>query len=180
MLKIAKVELFGYAQPSNGCQILVALDCIYAEEHATHRNGCNGFSVVLVACNHSAQPSSLSLENSVNPHCADYGDSHRFVERRMAMAYDRVDPGRTCWDLLWLQAWWPSDRIDATYVLFVIGMATLASIPVSVTAVVAGMALRDSKTATKNRRLIWSAFLVCFAFAPTVVALTTLLINLRK
>ena len=30
-------------------------ECIYAEEHATHRNGRGRFSIVLVACNYSAQ-----------------------------------------------------------------------------------------------------------------------------
>jgi hypothetical protein len=76
--------------------------------------------------------------------------------------------------------WWPADSIDASYAPFVKGLGTLASIPVSAIAVVAGMALRDSKIVTRNRRLIWGAFLVCFAFAPTVVALTPLLIALRK
>jgi hypothetical protein len=56
---------------------------------------------------------------------------------------------------------------------------TLGTIPVSVIAVVAGVALRESKTAQKNRRLIWSAFLSSFAFAPTVVALTPLLARRR-
>ena len=76
--------------------------------------------------------------------------------------------------------WRPTDGIDASFVPFAIGLAALASIPVSIIAVVAGVALRDSKIATKHRRLIWGAFLVCFAFAPTVVALTPPLINLRK
>lgn len=74
--------------------------------------------------------------------------------------------------------WWPTDRIEASYVPFFIGLATLASIPVSIIAVVAGVALRDSKVVTKKRRLIWCAFLVCFAFAPTVVALTPILIRI--
>lgn len=76
--------------------------------------------------------------------------------------------------------WWPTDLIDVSYAPFVISLGTLASIPVSVIAVVAGLALRNSKIATKTRRLIWGVFLVCFAFAPTVVALTPLLITLRK
>ena len=76
--------------------------------------------------------------------------------------------------------WWQTDSIDRSYALFVIGLGTLASIPVSMIAVVAGVAFRDSKIATNNRRLIWGAFLVSFAFAPTVVALTPLLITLRK
>lgn len=76
--------------------------------------------------------------------------------------------------------WWSIDSIDASYAPFVISLGTLASILVSVIAVVAGLELRDSKIATKNRRLIWGVFLVCVAFAPTVVALTPLLITLRK
>jgi hypothetical protein len=43
-----------------------------------------------------------------------------------------------------------------------------------------GVALRESKIAKKNRRLIWCAFLSSFAFAPTVVALTPLLVARRK
>jgi hypothetical protein len=78
----------------------------------------------------------------------------------------------------WL--WWPADRIDASFVPFAVGLATLTSIPASMIAVFAGVALRDSKIATKHRRLIWGAFLVCFAFAPTVVTLTPLLITPRK
>jgi hypothetical protein len=78
----------------------------------------------------------------------------------------------------WL--WWPTDGIDASWVPFVIGLSTLTSIPVSIIALFAGVALRDSKIATKNRRLLWGAFLVSFAFAPTVCALTPLLIALRK
>jgi hypothetical protein len=42
------------------------------------------------------------MENSADPHCVDYGAWHRFVERRMAMASDRVAPGRNWWDMLWL------------------------------------------------------------------------------
>jgi len=76
--------------------------------------------------------------------------------------------------------WWQTDSIDQSYAPLVIGLGTLASIPISIIAVVAGVALRDSEFATKNRQLIWGAFLVCFAFAPTVVALTPLLITLRK
>jgi hypothetical protein len=76
--------------------------------------------------------------------------------------------------------WWPTDLIEASYVPFAIGLETAASIIVSVIAVVAGVALRESRIATKNRRLVWGAFFVCFAFAPTVVALTPLLITLRK
>ena len=76
--------------------------------------------------------------------------------------------------------WWPTDRVDASYAPFIISLGTLASIPVSVIAVVAGLALRDSKIATKNRGLIWGVFLACFAFAPTVVALTPLLMTLRR
>jgi hypothetical protein len=68
----------------------------------------------------------------------------------------------------WL--WWPTDGIDASWVPFAIGLSTLTSIPVSITAVFAGVALRDSKVPTKNRRLLWGAFLVSFAFAPTVCA----------
>lgn len=78
----------------------------------------------------------------------------------------------------WL--WWPTDGIDASWVPFAIGLSTLTSIPVSVIAVFAGVALRDSKVATKNRRLLWGALLVSFAFAPTVCALTPLLVTLRK
>ena len=76
--------------------------------------------------------------------------------------------------------WWPTDNNDASYVPFTIGLATLVSIPVSVIAVAAGVALRESKTAQKNRRLIWSAFLSSFAFAPTIVALTPLLLTRRR
>jgi len=61
--------------------------------------------------------------------------------------------------------WWTTDSIDASYAPWVLSLGTLASIPVSIIAVVAGLALRDSKIATKNRRLIWGAFLICFAFA---------------
>jgi hypothetical protein len=43
-----------------------------------------------------------------------------------------------------------------------------------------GVALRESKIAHKNRRLIWCAFLSSFAFAPTVVALTPLLLTRRR
>jgi hypothetical protein len=62
----------------------------------------------------------------------------------------------------------------------IVGLATLFSIPVSVIAVAAGVALRESKIAQKNRRLIWCAFLSSFAFAPTVVALTPLLLTRRR
>jgi Kef-type K+ transport system membrane component KefB len=71
---------------------------------------------------------------------------------------------------------WPSDNNDP----FIIGLATLVSIPVSVIAVAAGVALRESKIAQKNRRLLWCAFLSSFAFAPTVVALTPLLLTRRR
>jgi ethanolamine transporter EutH len=74
--------------------------------------------------------------------------------------------------------WWPTDN-DVPYVLAV-GVATLVSIPVSVIAVAAGVALRESKIAQKNRRLIWCAFLSSFAFAPMVVALTPLLLTRRR
>ena len=57
---------------------------------------------------------------------------------------------------------------------------TSASIPVSIIALFAGVALRDSKITTKNRRLLWGTFLVSFAFAPTVCAFTPLLTTLRK
>ena len=70
----------------------------------------------------------------------------------------------------WL--WWPADGIEASFVPFAMGLATLISIPVSMIAVFAGVALRDSKIAAKNRRLLWGAFLISFAFAPTVVVLT--------
>jgi hypothetical protein len=75
--------------------------------------------------------------------------------------------------------WWPTDGIEASFVPF-IGLAALTSIPVSVIAVVAGVALRESKIVTNNRRLIWCAFVTCFAFAPTVVALTPLLLTRRR
>ena len=75
--------------------------------------------------------------------------------------------------------WWPTDINDAPYVLTV-GLATLVSLPVSVIAVAAGVALRESKIAQKNRRLIWCAFLCSFAFAPTLVALTPLLLSRRR
>jgi Kef-type K+ transport system membrane component KefB len=71
---------------------------------------------------------------------------------------------------------WPSDNNDP----FIIGLATLVSIPVSVIAVGAGVALRELKIAQKNRRLLWCAFLSSFAFAPTVVALTPLLLTRRR
>jgi len=76
----------------------------------------------------------------------------------------------------WL--WWPADRVEASIVPFAIGLATFASVPVSMFAVFAGVALRDSKIATKNRRLLWGAFLGSFAFAPIAVALT--LLTVRK
>lgn len=75
--------------------------------------------------------------------------------------------------------WWTTDNNDAPYVL-TIGLATLVSIPVSVIAVAAGLALREAKIAQKNRRLIWCAFLGSFAFAPTVVVLTPLLLSRRR
>ena len=75
--------------------------------------------------------------------------------------------------------WWSTDNNDASYGGLTMGL-TLVSIPVSVIAVAAGVALRESKTAQKNRRLIWSAFLSSFAFAPTVVALTPLLLARRR
>ena len=75
--------------------------------------------------------------------------------------------------------WWSADNNDASYGGLTMGL-TLVSIPVSVIAVAAGVALRESKTAQKNRRLIWSAFLSSFAFAPTVVALTPLLLARRR
>jgi hypothetical protein len=75
--------------------------------------------------------------------------------------------------------WWPTDLNDASYA-FTVGLLTLVSIPVSVIAVAAGVALRESKIAQKNRRLIWCAFLSSFAFAPTVVALTPLLLTRRR
>jgi hypothetical protein len=71
---------------------------------------------------------------------------------------------------------WPSENKDP----FIIGLATLVSIPVSVIAVATGVALRESKIAQKNRRLIWCAFLSSFAFAPTVVTLTPLLLARRR
>jgi predicted permease len=73
--------------------------------------------------------------------------------------------------------WPPTDGMDAS---LGIGLATFTSMPVSVIAVVAGVALRESKIAQKNRRLIWCAFLSSFAFAPTVVALTRLLLTRRR
>ena len=76
--------------------------------------------------------------------------------------------------------WWPVDSIEASYVGFAIGLATLLSIAVSVIAVVAGVVLRETKIATKNRRWTWGVFLACFAFAPVAVALTPLLVSLRK
>jgi hypothetical protein len=50
--------------------------------------------------------------------------------------------------------WWPTDGIDAALVPWGIGLAAFTSIPVSVIAVGAGAALRESKIATNNRRLI--------------------------
>lgn len=76
--------------------------------------------------------------------------------------------------------WWPTDAIDASFVPFGIGLAAFTSIPVSVIAVGTGIALRESRVVTNNRRLIWCAFLICFAIAPTAVALTRLLVILRK
>jgi hypothetical protein len=70
---------------------------------------------------------------------------------------------------------WPTENDP-----FTIGLATLVSIPVSVIAVAAGVALRESKIAQKNRRLLWCAFLSSFAFAPTVAALTPLLLTRRR
>jgi hypothetical protein len=72
---------------------------------------------------------------------------------------------------------WPAQGIEGPLVPFAIGFSTLASILVSMIAVFAGVALRNSKIVTKNRRLLWGAFLVSFAFAPTVVALTPLIIT---
>jgi hypothetical protein len=74
--------------------------------------------------------------------------------------------------------WWSTDNNDASYGGLTMGL-TLVSIPISVIAVAAGVALRES-TAQKNRLLIWSAFLSSFAFAPTVVALTPLLLARRR
>jgi len=84
--------------------ILLAQDCIYAAEHATHPNGRNRFSDVLVASHHSAQSRSPCMEHFADSHRADYGACYLFVERRMAMAFFRVAPGWIRWDLLWLQA----------------------------------------------------------------------------
>jgi hypothetical protein len=75
--------------------------------------------------------------------------------------------------------WWPIDLNDAPYVLTV-GLASLVSIPVSVIAAAAGVALRESKIARKNHRLIWCAFLSSFVFAPMVVALTPWLLARRR
>jgi hypothetical protein len=75
--------------------------------------------------------------------------------------------------------WWSTDYNDASYG-FIVSWVTLVSIPVSVIAVAAGAALRESKIAQKNRRLMWCAFLSSFAFAPTVVALTPLLLTRRR
>jgi hypothetical protein len=67
---------------------------------------------------------------------------------------------------------WPTDNDP-----LIMGLLTLVSVPVSVIAVAACVVLRESKIAQKNRRVIWCAFLVSFAFAPTVVALTPLLLT---
>ena len=67
--------------------------------------------------------------------------------------------------------WWPTDGVDAALVPFGIGLAALTSIPVSVIAVVAGVVLRESKIVKNNRLWSWCAFLICFAFAPALVAL---------
>ena len=87
--------------------------------------------------------------------------------------------GVFAWICCGFRLWWSTDYNDASYG-FIISLATLVSIPVSVIAVAAGVALRESKIAQKNRRLIWCAYLSSYAFAPTVVALTPLLVILRK
>jgi hypothetical protein len=71
--------------------------------------------------------------------------------------------------------WWPTDGIEASLAPFAIGLTMLTSTSVCVIALFAGVALRDSKIATKYRRLLWGAFLVSFAFAPTLCVLTLLL-----
>ena len=79
----------------------------------------------------------------------------------------------------WL--WWPADVVSVDIPLpFVIGLPTLTTIPVSIIAVFAGVALRHSSIATKNRRLLWAALLVSFAFAPIVIALTPPVLALQK
>ena len=61
------------------------------------------------------------------------------------MVYERVDPGRICWDLLWFQALVATDNNDASYVPFTIGLATLVSIPVSVIAVAAQLRIQAGR-----------------------------------
>jgi len=63
---------------------------------------------------------------------------------------------------------WPADGIERSFLPFAIGLATFASILVSMFAVFTGVALRDSKIVAKNRRLLWGAFLVSFAYAPII------------
>jgi len=72
--------------------------------------------------------------------------------------------------------WWPTDCNE----VLTIGLLTLVSTPVSVLAVAAGVALRESKIVQKNRRLLWGAFFSSFAFAPTLVGLTPLLLTRRR
>jgi hypothetical protein len=75
---------------------------------------------------------------------------------------------------------WPADGIDAPFIPFAIGVATLTSIPVSMLAVFAGVVLRESSIARRNPRLIWSAFLVSSAISPILVMLTPLLVSHRQ
>jgi hypothetical protein len=91
----------------------------------------------------------------------------------MSMSILGVTLGICCG--FWL---WRPTGDDVPYILSV-GLPMLVSIPVAVIAIGAGVALRESKIAQKNRPLIWCAFLVSFAFAPVVIAVTPLLIRRR-
>jgi hypothetical protein len=76
---------------------------------------------------------------------------------------------------------WPqTDAVDASFVSFGIGLAVCTSIPASITAVAAGVALREAKIVKSNHRLLWCAFVVCFAFAPAVVLSRLLPLMLHK
>jgi hypothetical protein len=76
-----------------------------------------------------------------------------------------------------LRLWWPTGN-DFPYVLTA-GLPILISTAATVIAVGMGAALRDTKVALKNRSLIWCAFLISFAFAPTVIAVSPLLTRRR-
>jgi hypothetical protein len=73
--------------------------------------------------------------------------------------------------------WWPTDRIDASFVPVVVISAVLASVAVSL---VASLALRRVTLSNhKRRRALWIGLICCVVFGPFVVPLTPPLVALR-